>query len=537
MNRITRTVSLRRAFIIILFTAIAVYLMRINNYLYDNFQDSLKYPEVRQRSLQHDALRKKQYAPQYTNIVIVVLDGATKSYLYDERIFPNVIRRWRKSGIRYTNAFCMLPSVSAPNYYSIMSGAPVFLHGVTNNYRRYPRHQRVEPIFNHLKRYGLSSAVIGFNWYKDIISGRTAYFPAECCEADDSVEVTAAAIRLIENRQLPTVTLLHYLAPDNSAHATGSNTSNAYRKAIVTIDRCLEDLSQHLERRYPRSLMIVLSDHGMNSDGNHGGRDRNSLNIPLYCIANDIPSGESDRRLYNLSIVPTITALLGIPVPPLSAGSMLHEIIENDRVVDYLQESIAKKQSLINALRNLDTVHFTMGEDLHASLINRDTESTEEIVHFIGERRSEILALQRIIAAVLLILFVIWLLYRTESGIPLFASLNGIMLLLMGCAMSSIESRRGLDIATALYLIVLFLLLVIYRASFLTGEFSERVNDGRYAFRLLEILLPLTIIIAGFFVPFQTPVPDDNIFAFRFYQLSFLHPFLATALLYFFNRI
>lgn len=529
--------TLRRTVIIILCTAIAVYLMRINNYLYDNFRDSLHYREIRERSTQYDALRDKNYAPQYTHIVIVVLDGATRAYLNDERTVPNIIRRWRRNGIRYANAFCMLPSVSAPNYYSILSGAPVFLHGVTNNYRRYPRHQRIGTIFDHLKRYRFSSAVIGFNWYKDMISGRTAYIPVECCEADDSVEVTAAAIRLIENRKLPTVTLLHYLAPDNRAHATGSNTSDAYRKAIVTIDRCVEDLFQHLERRYPRSLMIVLSDHGMNSDGNHGGRDRNSLNIPLYLIADDIPSGESDRRVYNLSIVPTISALLGIPLPPLSAGSMLHEIIESERVIDYLQESIAKKQALINSLRKIDTVNFTAGEDLRASLITRDEESTEEIVHFIGERRSEILSLQRIIAAVLLLLFVIWMLYRTESGIPLFAALNGIMILLMGCTMSTIESRIGLDIAIALYLIVLFLLLILYRTTFLTGEFSERLNDIHYSFRLLEIILPLTIIIAGFFVPFQTPVPDENIFSFRFYQLSFLHPFLFSFLLYLMNRI
>jgi hypothetical protein len=107
----------------------------------------------------------------------------------------------------------------------------------------------------------------------------------------------------------------------------------------------------------------------------------------------------------------------------------------------------------------------------------------------------------------------------------------------MGLSMRVINSRYVFDIATAAYVILLLIVVALYGKFLLDISLSERINDFKYVFRLLELLLPLAIIIAGFFIPFHTHFPDANIFAFRFYQLSFLQPFLFSLLLYLVNRV
>lgn len=249
---------MRKTIVIVLSLAIIIYLIKINNYLYDHFIDFLDYREIEKSSAGYDSLRKTRYPQRYSNIVLMVLDGATREHLYDERIAENIVKRWRKSGIRYTQVSCMLPSVSAPNYFSIISGAPPYIHGVINNSRRFPRHQRIKTIFDHLNAHGISSAVIGFDWYKDMLGGNTAYYPVECCEKSDSPEVGQSVMRLMESG-LPSFTLIHFLAPDTVAHESGLGAR--YRSTIAEIDGLIEDMLVELDERYPNSLVIIMADH------------------------------------------------------------------------------------------------------------------------------------------------------------------------------------------------------------------------------------------------------------------------------------
>jgi hypothetical protein len=296
-------------------------------------------------------------------------------------------------------------------------------------------------------------------------------------------------------------------------------------------------LFQKLDVRYPDSLVVIMSDHGMNIDGNHGGRDPDSLMIPLYCIARDIASREIERPVYNLAIAPTLATLFGISSSPFASGSILHEIIDEKRKVDSLFQSIEIKQRMVNSVRRIESSQFSMGEKLLDSLINRDGELTRDVLSLPEDYRSRIMSVQRIFALVVLLVFFIFAIYRGESGLPLIIAINTFLLVVMGLSMRMVDSRHVFDIATAIYVIVLIVAVILYRMFLLDYTVTERINEFTYVFRLLEFLLPLTIIIAGFFVPFHTYFPDENIFAFRFYQLSFLQPFFFSLLLYFVNRI
>ena len=158
----------------------------------------------------------------------------------------------------------------------------------------------------------------GFDWYKQMFGRRALYIPAECCERDDPAEVARAVESMIGHNDLPFFTVAHFLSPDNAAHATGSNTGELYRSSIRTIDSLLGGIFRLLDRTLPGALVIVVSDHGMNVDGNHGGTDDASMRVPLYLLSPSLPHASVSRTVYHAAIAPTVAAAAGAALPALS---------------------------------------------------------------------------------------------------------------------------------------------------------------------------------------------------------------------------
>lgn len=299
----------------------------------------------------------------------------------------------------------------------------------------------------------------------------------------------------------------------------------------------MDNIFPIIEKNYPNSLSIITSDHGMNIDGNHGGSDEESLRVPLYFIARDLKSQEIHREIYNISIVPTLSAIFGIPIPNFSSAGPIYEIIDSDRRLDYLYESIDKKEKIIEVMEGIEARSFIMNKDLMESITNHDKELTERILDYKGRYIDNILMNQRIIAIILFILFIIWAIYKTESGIPLLLILSSLLPLLMGFSMDLINSRNVYDISIAIYLLSLSAIAFYYTLSFDNPILFDKRHPLATFLPLLSLLMIPNIIIAGFFIPFHTLSPDENIFAFRFFSISFIHPPLFLSLLVFMDWI
>ena len=68
---------------IILSISVITYLIYINNYIFDHFSPLINYEEIKKFNLQYNKLNKKNYRPQYENIILIIIDGALKEYLYN----------------------------------------------------------------------------------------------------------------------------------------------------------------------------------------------------------------------------------------------------------------------------------------------------------------------------------------------------------------------------------------------------------------------------------------------------------------------
>jgi arylsulfatase A-like enzyme len=63
--------------------------------------------------------------------------------------------------------------------------------------------------------------------------------------------------------------------------------------------------------------VLITGDHGINSDGHHGGTTSEQREVPLFVISPDRQGqGNTNEIVSHLQIAPTVLKLLDIPVPP-----------------------------------------------------------------------------------------------------------------------------------------------------------------------------------------------------------------------------
>ncbi len=528
---------MKNAVIIAISICTLTYLAYINNYLSPHFAEMADYSSVEEFSHRYDSNRRGNTIPQYRHVILIVIDGAKKEYLYNEKVAPCITGRWKRGGLRFDNARAMLPTVSTPNYFSLLTGAPPYIHGVTNNARRFPENQKVRTILHYLGDKGLGSRIIGFNWYKDMFRGTAGISPVECCEKDDSGEVADAAIELIDSGRLPYFTLLHFLAPDNAAHQGDSGISGEYRESIRSVDMEIGRILQQTEKKYPDALVMVTADHGMDRDGCHGGSDASSIEVPLYAFLPQTESRTIGRSVLSASIAPTIAAAAGVPLPPFAAAGPLYEMLDAAGAKECMSESIAKREKLWEALGGSGTRTLSFSADHAASLQRYDDDLTDRILEIPQKHNAKILTVQRIAAAAAMVLFALWAVYRTEPGIPVVLILNALIAGASGIAGGYIGSGFQYHIAAALFSIVIFSLVLLIHTYVLNASALIGLRTAKYACGALAALLAETVIISAIFVPFYSGIPDPHIYSFRFFILAFYSPFIILTLLLFFTGI
>ncbi len=140
---------MRNTAYIALSLAILVWLLLYNDYRYGRFTPPLDSTAIGCREAASTS--PVRFRPQYPAVLLFILDGATRDALHDPSLCPEITSRWSRFGLRYDDARAMLPSVSAPNYFSILSGAPPSLHGIVNNESRSRSDRHAPTVFQSIR--------------------------------------------------------------------------------------------------------------------------------------------------------------------------------------------------------------------------------------------------------------------------------------------------------------------------------------------------------------------------------------------------
>jgi GPI ethanolamine phosphate transferase 3 subunit O len=137
------------------------------------------------------------------------------------------------------------------------------------------------------------------------------------------------------------VIVAHFLGVDHVGHRFGPD-HPAMAAKLEQIDDAIGDVVRHMDNE---SLLVVLGDHGMTSDGNHGGAsDLETQSALLFyskagLISSPFPFAVGDesrhprhRQVDQIDLVSTLSLLVGVPIPFGNVGRVIPELFLGYRV-------------------------------------------------------------------------------------------------------------------------------------------------------------------------------------------------------------
>ena len=219
-----------------------------------------------------------------------------------------------------------LPSMSRPMYETIHTGMPTSEHGIIAN--TINRRSSVPNVFQCVVEAGKVTAAVAYYWVSELYN-RAPFDWIDDKEVDDEKffvqhgrfhrtddypdEESFASAASLVRRFSPDYLLLHPVMMDYTGETYGSDSSQ-YRRQAIKQDVLLGTV--FMEWRERGYTLLITGDHGINSDGHHGGTSPEQREVPLFIISPDgNGKGDTGETVSHLNIAPTILNLLDISIP------------------------------------------------------------------------------------------------------------------------------------------------------------------------------------------------------------------------------
>lgn len=270
---------------------------------------------------------------QLKNVILIGIDGVSaEAFQYASHpVMDDLI----KKGVVSLKTRGVMPTVSAPNWATILSGAGPEQHGVTSNNWSL-LNQGFEPtikdndgyftsVFSLIrKQMPKANTAMFYDWdwlgtyvNKKLIS-KEQYIQGY-------VMITSVALNYIK-KEKPVFTFIYYGEPDHVGHTKGFNTSDYYQ-AISDIDAEIGKIIAALQeaKMWQNTTLIITSDHGGVGYG-HGGESMIELEVPWIIAGPGIKKNmllETNNDNTNTS--PTIARILGLKTPAEWIGRPVSE--------------------------------------------------------------------------------------------------------------------------------------------------------------------------------------------------------------------
>ena len=199
-------------------------------------------------------------------------------------------------------------------------------------------------------------------------------FPYDSFNVEDLHTVDEGVVKhlfpLLEDPSKPFDFLIgHFLGVDHVGHRVGPDHPSMKAK----LQQMNDVLTRVVEKMDDDTLLIVLGDHGMDRTGDHGGDGVLETSSAMWIYSKShalidtslsVPSGLLQfktfpgttiphRSIQQIDILPTLSLLLGLPVPYNNLGTVIPELFWWDRKGQTLQNALQINAAQI--MRYLDT--------------------------------------------------------------------------------------------------------------------------------------------------------------------------------------
>lgn len=277
-------------------------------------------------------------------VFVVVLDGLRYDFLSNHgglgKLMQDIEADSRKVLLR-----AQLPSISHPNWATLLTSARPQFTGVTSNNNGAAMYRDFDHIFKRAQQAGLKRGIVGDEQWLRFVhdSLATDGFDGTIFNVrEDPNEATfrheaghnfdEASFQVVDRVLKKQGTgddfdlfWAYFQDIDSRSHQTGPFSD----KAMSAANNISNYLRNIIDRLNQDTVLVITADHGHVDAGGHGGTEESVLQVPfvLYKKGSGIgkvpvsklwqPEGVQPT---NLEFAPTICGLLGVPVPQQSEG-------------------------------------------------------------------------------------------------------------------------------------------------------------------------------------------------------------------------
>ncbi len=228
------------------------------------------------------------------------------------------------------------PSLSYPNWTTLLSGAPPAVSGVVTNWHE--GEAGAETLFDTANAAGASCVFVGPKDFEALygVSGKTRdSFMRKWSSEYLSATYVDEAIRLAKHE--PRLLVLHLPDVDEAGHAFGG-ASKEYARTVERVDSDLNRLVQELSDG--ETVFVVTADHGHLDTGGHGGWEPIVTEVPCVIAGPGVRIGPGEAA--QVDVASSVALLSGVGAPRMSTGRPVEAVITTESARGLRQIDVAK---------------------------------------------------------------------------------------------------------------------------------------------------------------------------------------------------
>jgi len=271
------------------------------------------------------------------HVIIIGVDGMSTDGVITAAT-PNM-HELMKNGSHSFHCQAVLPTVSSPNWASIINGASPSKHGIWSNrwkvrdikdsvYCGGKKGHIFPTIFRVLREQKPKAKIMCFaGWWSFL----RLVEPNVCTAKERTLTTPLLALRALTSIRLrkPKLLFLDLNDVDETGHKYGHGTPKYYKsveEADKVVGRIVKAVSKSRMANY--TAIVIIADHGGIGKG-HGGTTPQEVNVPFIITGAGIKKDyELKGEPRNFDVTATVAKLLGLQTPDCWEGKAINEIFE-----------------------------------------------------------------------------------------------------------------------------------------------------------------------------------------------------------------
>lgn len=272
------------------------------------------------------------------HVVVVGIDGL-RADAVEQAKAPNM-HKLMAQGASTLKAKAVLPTVSSPNWASIIMGVLPETHKILSNEWEPSQVPSIPTIFDALHQKNKHAAIdVIYEWvgFGKLFDHKSVSFTASSllCQVKPDPGKTAAqmmtetAVEAIK-KDKPALTFIHLDLMDHAGHSHGYATPE-YVAAVSEADQLLGEILQAVSEAgiADKTVVLVLADHG-GKDKAHGGSSPEEVIVPWMIAGPGIAAGKTLAEPVGVEqTAPTIARILGVKPPNMWTAKPVREAFTN----------------------------------------------------------------------------------------------------------------------------------------------------------------------------------------------------------------